>query len=260
MSGEEPSAAPVDYAGIELHSLNERDDSASAKPPVRGPRARSLARPRPARACSRSSPARASRSSPSCARPVAAATARAAARARTQQVFVFRHCVRAPSGSVKHGGAPNYTAFEDYGAVAYPTWPVPPDWCTPDGLRAIAGSGAQLRELGGDRSGVSVFADAVDRTCTRRRSRSLSLGPRPRRRPARPARRRRRRALRRDGRRRGGRARRAALRGRRGDRGGRRGDDRAAAREPRAARAARARRARARRRGSGAGPRPRSPT
>lgn len=95
--------------------------------------------------------------------PTVVPTSAPTAPPQRKQVFVFRHCVRAPSAEVKYGD-PNFKQFSDYSANPYPTWPVPANWCTPNGLSSINGEGTALRGFGGDYTrGVRVFSDAVDR-------------------------------------------------------------------------------------------------
>ncbi|KAL1511955.1 hypothetical protein AB1Y20_005235 [Prymnesium parvum] len=81
----------------------------------------------------------------------------------TRDVFVFRHCVRSVDYKKSFASLvlPAYALESDYTNASLPQWGVPPEWCTPEGLRLLEGSGAQLASLLAH--GVEWVSDTVAR-------------------------------------------------------------------------------------------------
>ena len=81
----------------------------------------------------------------------------------SKQVFVFRHCVRAPTDKIKYAH-PDFQKFSDYTSKGYPSWEVPANWCMPNGVTSMVGEGRALTQFGGRfDQGLRVYADALNR-------------------------------------------------------------------------------------------------
>ena len=76
-------------------------------------------------------------------------------------VFVFRHCVRSTSTTIK-SAADGHTHAADYSAVPLPQWGVPENWCTPGGLSILRNSAAQLLQ-DAELTNPKLVADTVMR-------------------------------------------------------------------------------------------------
>ena len=80
-----------------------------------------------------------------------------------RDVYVFRHCVRSTSLTVKHAGMGTFKSAADFTDLPLPSWGTPENWCTEGGESMVEGTGGQLAGWLAAQgiTNVTIYADPV---------------------------------------------------------------------------------------------------